>query len=125
MEETRLNPVAAFFDHVRNRRAAAKLVGKHGEEGVREVLAALGEVPDFPPARLLWNAQHPHMPLYCFIRTMREPVFRVASLTLMGQAAFITVEHGAAGKGQAIREELSFRRNRKGQLTLEKRLRVA
>ncbi len=125
MEEVRLNPIAAFIDHVLNKRAAAKLEHQYGEDPVREVFAALAEVPGFPPAKYLWNAQHPHMPLHCFIRTKREPVFRVVSLTVLGQATFVTVEHGQAGKNQAVREEFSFRRNRQGQLILEKRLRVA
>lgn len=125
MEEVRLNPVAAFIDHILNKRAAAKLAHQYGEDPVREVFAALAEVPGFPPARFLWNAQHPHMPLHCFIRTKREPVFRVASLTVLGQATFIAVEHGPAGKGQAMREEMAFRRNRKGELVLEKRTRTA
>ncbi len=125
MEENRLNPLAAYVDSLLNRRAAAKLALKHGEDRLREIFFALSEVPGFPPAKYLWNAGHTHVPLHCFIRSRREPVFRVAELQVMPQVAHITVEHGSAGRTKAMREEMTFRRDRKGTFQLEKRLRMA
>ena len=77
IEEDRKNPIAAYVDKVLSKQAANKLARRYTEPVVREVLAALAEVPDFPPAHLLWNAEHRDVPLHCFLRMRTEPVFRV------------------------------------------------
>lgn len=125
MEEDDANPIAAVLEQMRCRRAASKLEKKHGEAVIREVLLALCEVPDFPPGRWLWNAAHPHLPLHAFFRMQREPVFRIIALEAMPQMTVLTVEHGSANKGTTTREEFRFRRDRRGQLGLERRLPVA
>ena len=65
MVEARRNPLVAWFDEQLSRQAAARLIRKHGEDVLREVLSTLGELSHFPPAQLLWNAGHPDVPLHC------------------------------------------------------------
>ncbi len=122
MEEDHLNPLEAFMEQMRCRRMAAKLQKEHEEALIREVLQALSELDDFPPGRWLWNAAHPHLPLHAFFRSKREPVFRVLSLVAMPQLITVTVEY-APGKGlpNLQREEIRLRRDRRGQLGLERR----
>ena len=50
MEEDHQNPLAAAFEEVKRRYAEAKLTRRHNEEEVREIFAAISELPDFPPA---------------------------------------------------------------------------
>jgi hypothetical protein len=121
MEEDSANPLVAFVEQMLARRAAAKLVRKHGEAVVREVLFALSDIPDFAPGRWLWNAVHPHLPLHAFFRIKREPVFRIATLEALPQMITLTVEHGGAEGNATIREEFRLRRDRRGQLGLERR----
>lgn len=121
MEEDSLNPLAAFMEQMLCRRAATKLETKHGEALVREVLLALSELPDFPPGRWLWNAAHPHLPLHAFFRVNRAPVFRILMLEAMPQIVTLTVEHGPGSGADTIREEIRLRRDRRGQLGLERR----
>jgi len=121
MEEDHLNPVAAFMEQMLCRRATSKLLKKHEESLIREVLQALSEVDDFPPARRLWNAAHPHIPLHAFFRSKREPVFRVITLEAMPQVVTVTVEYSTAMHTQVIREEIRLRRDRRGQLGFERR----
>ncbi|MDZ4288587.1 MAG: hypothetical protein U0984_11545 [Prosthecobacter sp.] len=121
MEEDSANPLVAFLEQMLCRRAASKLERKHGEVLVREVLLALSEIPDFPPGRWLWNAAHPHLPLHAFFRVKREPVFRIVLFDAMPQVITLTVEHGRASGGDTLREEIRLRRDRRGQLGLERR----
>lgn len=121
MEQDHLNPVAALLEQVMSRRAASKLLKKNNESLVREVLLALSEVEDFPPARWLWNAAHPHIPLHAFFRSKRTPVFQVLSLEAMPQLIVLSVEYGSAGSDRIIREEFRLRRDRRAQLGLEQR----
>jgi len=116
MEEGRRNPVAAYIEHRRNRAAARSLARRHGVSEIREVLAALGTLPRFPPAQLLWNAGHEDMPLHCFVRTRHEPVFRVLKAQIWPVFVRITVEYGKSGKGESTREEIALRRGRFGRL---------
>ena len=76
MEEDHLNPVAALLEQVTSRRAASRLLKKNSESLVREVLLTLSEVEDFPPARWLWNAAHPHIPLHAFSAAKECPFSR-------------------------------------------------
>ena len=121
MAEARMNPVAFYVDYLRSRTLAAKLLRRHGESAVREVLGALGEVVGFPPANLLWNAGHWDVPLHCFFRTRREPVFRVVKLETERRRASVSVEHGSARRGAAMREVFRLERNWKGKLVVESR----
>ncbi len=121
MEEDHLNPVAALLEQMQCRRTASKLLKKHEETLIREVLQALSEVENFPPARWLWNAAHPHIPLHAFFRHRREPVFHITSLEAMPQVVTLTVEHGSSEKNAALKEEFRLRRDRRGQLGLEHR----
>jgi hypothetical protein len=121
MEEDHLNPVQAFMEQMLCRRAASKLLKKHQEQVIREVLQALSEIDDFHPARWLWNAGHPHIPLHAFFRSKREPVFRVVTLEALPQVVTVTVEYGAPISTSLIREEFRLRRDRRGQLGLERR----
>ncbi len=95
----------------RGRRSAVWCGVRHGNRLLREVLVALSEVPDFPPARYLWNASHPDVPLHCFLRIRREPVFRIARLVKHEQSVELIVEHGAAGRGRGTRQILTLRRD--------------
>ncbi len=121
MSEAQMNPVAFYLDHLRSRSMAAKLVKRHGEAPVREVLAALGDVVGFPPASLLWNAGHWDVPLYCFFRAKREPVFRIVRLEVGRLEATVSVEHGSARRGAAMREAFRLGRNLYGALVVESR----
>ncbi|MES2594692.1 MAG: hypothetical protein V4662_05130 [Verrucomicrobiota bacterium] len=121
MEEDRLNPVAALMEQMLSRRAASKLLKHHEEAPIREVLQALSEVEDFAPARWLWNAAHPHIPLHAFFRSQRKPVFRVVMMEVMPQLVTVTVEYGTAGMDGVVREQIRLRRDRRGKLGLERR----
>lgn len=121
MEEVHQNPVAAWVETLRNRRAAARLARAHGEHVVREALTALSEVPGFPLASWLWNADHEHLPLYCFLRTRKEPIFRVLKLVSQPWLLMLSVEYGSAEKGQATKEKFTFARERFGKLAVTKR----
>lgn len=118
MEEVHRNPVAAFIDEMFNRAAAFSLVRRHGERTIREVLDALAELDDFPPASQLWNALHFHVPLHCFFRTRASPVFRILKLEVQAQMTTLTVEYSTA-KSAAQTLELRLRRLRNGQLIEE------
>lgn len=104
MEEDYQNPAAAWIESLLARQAAGRLVRKYGSRLVREVLAALAEVPDFPAARHLWNASHPDVPLHCFLRIRREPVFRILNLEVVSGEVRVLVEHGDGGKGKGTRK---------------------
>ena len=121
MEEDHLNPIAAFMEQMLGRRAASKLLRHHEEHQIREMLQALSELDDFPPARWLWNAAHPHIPLHAFFRIKRTPVFRVLSLEIMPQLVVVTVEYEGPGSTDIVREDIRLRRDRRGRLGLERR----
>ncbi len=124
IEEVRRNPVAAYIEGLRNRRAASRLARRHGEAYLRGVLLALSEAPDFPPAAYLWNAWHWDVPLHCFIRMRHEPVFRVLRLDSKRMSARIIVEHGH-NKGRngtkPKRESFTLRRGWDGWMNIESR----
>lgn len=111
MEEDHRNPAAAWIETLLARRAAGRLVRRHGGRLVREILAALSDVPDFPAVRHLWNATHPDVPLHCFLRIRREPVFRIDSIDTGGGDVRVTIEHGLAAKGKGTRRAFLLRRD--------------
>jgi hypothetical protein len=121
MEEDHLNPAAALLEHMLSRRAASKLLKRHEEPLLREVLLALADMPDFPPGRWLWNAGHPHIPLHAFFRIKRVPIFRIVTLEAAPQHVVVIVEYGVAGYTSPKKEEIHLRRNRRTQLCLESR----
>lgn len=119
MEEDHRHPFAAALERLLNRRIVWKLTRQHGEALLREILLALAEVPDFPPGRWLWNAAHPHVPLHCFFRSRRSPVFRITRIEALPQVVNLTLEHG---RGDAlVTEDFKLRRDRRGQLLLVSR----
>jgi hypothetical protein len=119
MEEDYRNPAEAWLENLLARQAAGRLIWRHGRRLVREVLAALSEVPDFPPARNLWNAAHPDVPLHCFLRMRREPVFRIVQLGRRGDTVDVTVEYGDAGRGRGTRRSFLLRRDDRWRLVVE------
>lgn len=121
MEEDHLNPAVAMLEQLICRRAVSKLLKRHEETLIREVLLALSELNDFPPGRWLWNAGHPHMPLHAFFRSKREPVFRIVELEAAPQIVTVVVEYGIKGQTNTVKEEIRLRRDRRTQLGLERR----
>ena len=111
MEEDYQNPAAAWIEGLLAKRAAARLIRRHGSRLLREVLVALADVPEFPPARYLWNAGHPDVPLHCFLRMRREPVFRILAVNPRGDEIEIAVEYGGAGRGRGTRRGFILRRD--------------
>ncbi len=120
-----VHPVLAAIERKLSKQVAAKLARRHGEPEVREIFRALAEVADFPPARTLWNAGHPDVPLECFLRTRNDPVFRVLRIDVTRLTATIAVEYGCAREKSLVREEFALRRSRAGILLVEGRRRVA
>ena len=81
------------------------------------VLGALADIDNFPPADLLWNAAHPDVPLHCFFRLRREPVFRLIRLKVDPLGVKVLIEHGRAAKRQTTRQEIQLVRDRFGRLS--------
>lgn len=121
MEEVHQNPVAAWLETFRNRRAATRLAKEHGEPMVRELMVALSDVPDFPLANWLWDADQPTVPLHCFLRSRKEPVFRILKIASAPFLLSITVEHGGMRRNSSVRERFGFGRDRLGRLALHER----
>lgn len=122
MKEDHLNPAAAFIEHLRNVRATAKLVRRHGQKLIRDTLAALAKSEQFPPSMLLWNASHPDVPLHCFIRMKREPVFRIVRFQSEGTSVDIQVEYGRTGSPGGLKvESFMLTRDAFWNLRVEKR----
>ena len=116
IEEARRNPVVAYLEERLSRYTAARLERRHGERLVRQVLVGLSNLEGFPPANLLWNAGHRDVPLHCFFRIRREPVFRLMRLEPGPLTVAVTLEHGRAAKRFTTREELVLHRDRHGRL---------
>jgi hypothetical protein len=121
MEDVHANPQASWLESMINKHRAARLVRQHGEPKVREILLALSEVPNFRPAQFLWNADHADVPLHCFLRSRREPLFQVLRIVSAPFLLTITVEHGSTKKGAATREMFTLERDRLGQLVVVER----
>ncbi|GHC54446.1 hypothetical protein AAFN60_02830 [Roseibacillus persicicus] len=110
IEEMRRNPVAAYVEDLLIKREAGKIRRQHGEGLPREIFAALAEVPDFPPAILLWNADHRDVPFHCFFRFRREPVFRLLAMRNNGLSVTAEVEYGSSDRKLATRETFTLHR---------------
>lgn len=119
--EAHENPLAAWWESVLARKVASRLAARHGEKRVRAIFAALAEVPDFLPAQWLWNALHPDVPLFCFLRLRKEPVFRLASVRNQAGIVTVVVEYGSAERNRATREEFVLSHKRTGGLEVTKR----
>ncbi len=119
MEEDYQNPAAAWIEGLRTRRAASLLVRRHGSRLLREVLTALGELPDFPAVRHLWNAAQPDVPLHCFLRIQREPIFRIHSLESKADGIHLVIEHGKAARGKGTRQKFLLKRDARWKMKAE------
>ena len=116
--EARKSPSLSFLDEKLSRYVASRLERRHGAKIIRMVLRALADIDGFPPADLLWNAEHPDVPLHCFFRLRREPVFRLISLTVDPLGVKVVIEHGRAAKRHTTRQEIQLLRDRFGKLTV-------
>ncbi len=121
MEQAHANPLVAKFNELMNRREAWKWSRKHGELLMREILCALMDEERFAPARWLWNAAHPHIPLHCFFRTRGTPVLRFLEMKVQPQNVTILIEHGGSETLAPTREQFLLRRNRQRTLLVERR----
>jgi hypothetical protein len=115
------NPLAAWWEGVLARKTAGRLAARHGERRLRAIFAALAELPDFLPAQWLWNAHHPDVPLFCFLRLRREPVFRVIRIASEAGAVTVTVEYGTADPRLITRETFVLTHRRQGGLEVTER----
>lgn len=111
MEEDYRNPAAAWWEGMLARRAMHRLQRMHGARLIREVLLALSTA-DFPAARYLWNADHPDVPLHCFLRMKRKPVFRLLSLHERGRDCVVVFETDLPAGAKPVRHTLSLARDR-------------
>lgn len=116
MEQDYQNPAAAWIESLLARRAAGRLVRRHGAHLLREVLGALAELEDFPAGRHLWNAAHPDVPIHCFLRMRREPVFRILSLEWGSDGIRVMIEHGDPARGKPSRRRFLLTRDGKWKL---------
>lgn len=121
IDQAHKNPLVAKFNELMDRREAWRWARKHGEEVVREVLCALMDEERFAPARWLWNAAHPHVPLHCFFRTRGTPVLKFLEMKVNPQAITVLVEHGGTETMAPVKEHFHLRRNRRTQLFVERR----
>lgn len=124
IEEDWRNTAAAWIESLLTRQAAGRLARRHGGGLVREILVALAELEDFPPARYLWNADHPDVPLHCFLRMRREPVFRIVQIKRRDEMIEVRVEHGDSRRGRGTRETFILRRDERWRLRVEPRDRI-
>ncbi len=125
MEEVRGNPIASFLETLTNKNAARKLKALYKEAELREVMVALSEIPDFPPAIYLWNASHDSMPLHCFIRSRWEPILRFPEIEFQGRMKVIVrIDYGSSRRSRMNRERIVLRLNPVGVLVAESREQV-
>lgn len=94
VEEAHEDPQRTWLEGLLAKRTAARWADRHGERRLRHLFAALADVPDFEPAHYLWNALHPDVPLHCFFRLRRPPVFRLLRLRHLHGRIHALVEHG-------------------------------
>ena len=119
--ENKRNPITAYLNERLNKRAVQKLLKSANEVEIREILYALGDLPDFTPAKLLWNADQREIPLHVFIRSREEPVFRITFLNTSMMRIELSIEHGSAKKGQTTREDITLTRTGTGFLRIDSR----
>ena len=98
IDEDHRNPLEAWLESRFARLSVRKLLKKHTAFQIREVLAALSEADGFPLAKYIWNAAHPDVPLHCFFRIRREPVFQILAMRSEGNTVVV------AGRGVVVPE---------------------
>ncbi|BCX49391.1 hypothetical protein HAHE_32990 [Haloferula helveola] len=111
--EAHEDPVTNWWEAMLAKRAAARITSRHGTWRIRHVLAALSRLPDFEPSRYLWNALHPDVPLHCFFRMRREPLFRLLKLENRNGLIRALIEHGPVD-GKLVRETYVLEHGRDG-----------
>lgn len=92
IEEDHQNPLAAWLEARLAKSSIKKLLRKHTQAQIREILVALSEAPGFPLAKYLWNASHPDIPLHCFFRMRKEPLFQILSIQETGREVELHLE---------------------------------
>ena len=118
MEDVHANPSASWLETMVNKHHAARLIRMHSEPIVREIMLALSELPGFAPGRWLWNADHADVPLHCFLRTRRGPLFRVMKITSAPFVLTALIEHSDSRKDHLQREHFTLERDRFGVLNV-------
>lgn len=98
--EAHEDPHGTWWEAMLARRAAARLANRHGIWRVRHVLAALSRIPGFEPARYLWNALHPDVPLHVFFRLRSRPGFRLVRIANHRGDLHAVVEYDAEDGGR-------------------------
>lgn len=121
MEQAHANPLVAKFNELMNRREAWRWARRHGEPLIREILCILMDEERFIPAKWLWNAAHPHIPLHCFFRTRGTPLLRFLEMAVQPQAVMLIIEHGGAETLPPVREQFFLRRDRGARLFVHRR----
>ena len=114
--EAQENPLAVWWEGLLAKSSASRLAGRHGEKRIRAIFSALADVPDFLPAQWLWNAHHPDVPLFCFLRLRKEPVFRILSITNEAGVVTVRLEYGSNEKHETTREEFVLAHKLRGGL---------
>ena len=118
-EESRQNPIASYIEGLLTKRAAAKLIHQHGEANVREMLVALSELENFRLAAFLWNASHWDVPLHCFLRQKKAPVFRIKEMWVKSDRGEMLTQYG---RPEALtHEQFRFSRHWRGHLEVVER----
>lgn len=117
MEEDYQNPAAAWWEGMLARRAMHRLQRVHGAPLLRDVLLALS-ASDFPAARYLWNADHPDVPLHCFLRMKRKPIFRLLSVHESGKDCIAVFESDGPEGEKPVKHRVSLIRDRFWKLRL-------
>ena len=92
IDEDHQNPLAAWLESRLAKSSLRRLLKKHTAFQIREVLIALSEAEDFPLAHYIWNAAHPDIPLHCFFRIRREPVFQILSIQNKADSVEVHIE---------------------------------
>jgi hypothetical protein len=102
IDEDHQNPLGAWLEARLAKSSVKKLLKKHTAFQIREVLIALSEADGFPLAKYIWNAAHPDIPLHCFFRIRREPVFQILSIHSEGKTVEVHFEIHTARNRQRI-----------------------
>lgn len=96
IEDDHQNPLGAWVEARLAKSAVRRLLRKHRPSLIREILIALADSAPSTLAKYLWNASHPDVPLHCFFRIRKRPVFRLVSILEQGKAVQVTMEFPAS-----------------------------
>lgn len=121
IEEDRHDPQRALLETWRCKAAARRLLKNNSEAELREVMVALSEIDQFPPATYLWNADQRDIPLHCFLREKREPVLRFRDMQISQSRAKLVIEYGSRKSKDREKETIVLRRDWRGSLIPESR----